>query len=440
MDQAIPWTVNRDDVHILRGLFKRKREITQDPIMAKRRQLWTRHASLDSERGTPRSHANSRSRVPRQRPMILAETSGVLDELVPLSTLCCQEAWARKIERRLRDLIFRYEHVGDDWVVEPWIQCPWDVTIGSYGVETRFVRADNEGKLGSYTWDPPIKDLDRGLDQLHFRSLAVDRERTLAWKDMLEALFGDILPVRIRGAHWWTTGLTWSAIDLIGLQQLMLTMYDNPGGLHRLMAFLRDDLLDLFAAFEREGILSLNNEDDYVGSGSIGYTRELPQPGRQEDDPVRIADLWGLSESQETVGVSPQMFAEFVFPYQEPITRQFGLSYYGCCEPLHERIRLIKQLPNLRRVSVSPWCDQEVMADELGQAYIFCRKSNPSLISTAHFDENAIRQDLETTLRIAGHCPLELVMKDVHTLADQPWRLGRWVEIARQVCAAFGYT
>ena len=27
------------------------------------------------------------------------------------------------------------------------------------------------------------------------------------------------------------------------------------------------------------------------------------------------------------------------------------------------------------------------------------------------------------------------IMKDVHTLAGQPWRLGRWVQIAREVCA-----
>ncbi|MCU0502290.1 MAG: hypothetical protein MUC51_11085, partial [Anaerolineae bacterium] len=98
------WNINPDDVCILRHLLKRKREIAEDPIMAERRQLWTRHASLC-----------------RQRPMILAETSGVLDECVPLSTLRCQEPWARDMERGLRDLIFRYESVADDFVVEPRI-------------------------------------------------------------------------------------------------------------------------------------------------------------------------------------------------------------------------------------------------------------------------------------------------------------------------------
>ena len=31
--------------------------------------------------------------------------------------------------------------------------------------------------------------------------------------------------------------------DLVGLEGLMLLMYDDPDGLHRLMAFLRDDHL-----------------------------------------------------------------------------------------------------------------------------------------------------------------------------------------------------
>ena len=101
------------------------------------------------------------------------------------------------------------------------------------------------------------------------------------------------------------------------------------------------------------------------------------------------------------VGVSPEMFKEFVFPYQEPIIGRFGLSYYGCCEPVHGRIKTIKQLPNLRKVSVSPWCDQEIMADELGQDYVFCRKPKPTLISTEEFDEDLIREDIRNTMRIA---------------------------------------
>lgn len=406
------------DIRILRELFKRKKEIAQNPIMSERRQLWSQHASLYP-----------------QRPMILAETCGVLDELVPLSSLQCQDDWARMIERGLRELIFRCEQVNDDWVVEPRITWQWDVTIGDYGVQTELVHGQNEGKMGSYHWEPPIQDLDQDFDKLHFRSLSVNREKSLAWRNFLQDNFGDILPVEFRSGYWWTTGLTWTAINLIGLQPLMIAMYDNPVGLHRLMAFLRDEFLHMMNWFEKEELLSLNNEDDYIGSGSIGYTNELPGLGWELTDHVRIADLWGLSESQETVGVSPKLFEEFIFPYQLPVISRFGLSYYGCCEPVHTRMHILKLIPNLRRISVSPWCDQEIMASECGREIIFCRKPNPTLISTGTFDEDAIRQDLRMTLDIAKDGALELVMKDVHTLNNQPTQLGRWVQIAREEIA-----
>jgi hypothetical protein len=417
------WNTNSRDIDILRQLYRRQCEIAQDPIMEARKRLWREHASLKS-----------------LRPMFLAETQGVLDELVPLASLQCQEPWARDLERGLRDLIFRYEHVRDDYVVEPWINIAWAVTAGDYGVEVAKVRASNDGRLGSYHWDPPIKDLDSDFDRLHIRSHRVNREKTHAWKAFVEEHFGDLLPVRIRASYWWTTGLTWTAIDLIGMEMLMTAMYDNPAGLHRLMAFLRDDMLYCLDWFEREGLLTPNNENDYVGSGGIGYTTALPQPDLQPEEPARLRDLWGLCESQETVGVSPAMFEEFVFPYQAPIISRFGLSYYGCCEPVHNRIQIIKRLPNLRSLSVSPWCNQEIMARELGGNYIFCRKPNPAIISTARFDEEAIREDIRATLRAAGGvCPLEFAMKDVHTLNDEPLRLGRWVDLAREVSAEFGF-
>lgn len=408
------WPLSQPDARILRSLLEKKRDLANMPIMAERKALWLRHASLDS-----------------QRPMILAETGGVLDELLPVSDLRCQADWARQMERELRETIYRCEQVADDWVVEPRTTIPWDVSIGDYGVETVLVRGNNSGKLGSYHWDPPLRLVDSDLDRLHFRALSVNRELTLARKAFLEANFGDILPVQIRANYWWTNGLTWQAINLVGMEPLMLAMMDNPRAVHRLMAFLRDDCLNLLDWFERENLLTLNNEDDYVGSGSIGYTSELPV---STDGRVRVSDLWGLSESQETVGVSPKMFGEFIFPYQLPVISRFGLSYYGCCEPVNSRIRFLKQIPNLRRLSVSPWADQERMAAELGRKFIFCRKPNPALISTPVWDEEAILEDLRATVQTARGCPLELVMKDVHTLSDQAWRLGRWVELARLAC------
>ena len=86
-------------------------------------------------------------------------------------------------------------------------------------------------------------------------------------------------------------------------------------------------------------------------------------------------------------------------------------------------------------MSVSPWADERFMADALDRAVVFSRKPNPTLISTARFDEAAIRADLRQTLEAARDCRLEIIMKDVHTLNNEPERLPRWVQIAREEIA-----
>ncbi len=410
--------IDPSDRKILRDLFKRTREIAESPVNLERRRAWYRHSEFQNE-----------------RPMILAETGGVLDEVMPVSALKCEGDWARGMERGLRDAIFRFEQVKDDVVFEPWLTYNWRVSISNFGVEVPREYGDNAGKRGSYHWDPPIKDLDRDFEKLKHRTFAVDREGTMKDKAFTEEHFGDLMPIRMRGGYWWTMGMTIQAIDLIGLENLMLFMYDNPEGLHRLMGFMRDDQLALIDWLEKENLLNLNNENDYIGSGSMGYTRQLPNADWKSGAPVRAKDLWVLSESQETVGVGPELFEEFIFQYQLPVIERFGLCYYGCCEPVHTRWHVLEKIPNLQRVSVSPWCDEAFMAERLGRKVVYSRKPNPTIISCEKFDEELIRQDLRRTLSVAKGCTLELVMKDVHTLYGQPERLGRWVELAREVCA-----
>jgi hypothetical protein len=410
--------INPSDIKVLRELFKRLREIGESPANLERKRAWYAHSEFRNE-----------------RPMILAETGGVLDEVVPVSGLKCEVEWARVMERGLRDAIFRVEEVKDDFVVEPYLTYNWHVSISNFGAESTREYGDNAGKQGSYHWDPPIKDLDRDFGKLKSRTFSVDREGTRKDRAFIEEHFGDLMPVRMRGGYWWTMGMTIQAIDLIGLENMMLYMYDNPEGLHRLMGFLRDEQLALIDWLEKENLLTLNNENDYIGSGSMGYTRQLPKSDWQAGQPVRAKDQWVLSESQETVGVSPELFEEFVFQYQLPVIERFGLCYYGCCEPVHTRWHVLKKIPNLQRVSVSPWCNEALMAEHLGRKYTYSRKPNPTIISCERFDEELIRQDLRRTLAAAKECSLELVMKDVHTLYGQPERLGRWVELAREACA-----
>ncbi|MGA7277664.1 MAG: hypothetical protein WBW79_06985, partial [Desulfocapsaceae bacterium] len=130
--------------------------------------------------------------------------------------------------------------------------------------------------------------------------------------------------------------------------------------------------------------------------------------------------------------VSPDTFAEFVFPYQKPILERFGLNCYGCCEPIHQRWHVIEQIPNLRRVSVSPWSDKKKMAQKLEDKYIFSLKPNPVDLAMDSFDEDRIRRELREVLSILLGCRVEIIMKDNHTIRKDPSRVIRWVQIAKE--------
>jgi hypothetical protein len=186
---------------------------------------------------------------------------------------------------------------------------------------------------------------------------------------------------------------------------------------------------------ETQDLLSLNN-DLYVPPGGFGYTDELP--GKDFDGHVTAMDLWGYAESQETVGVSPEMFEEFVFPYQKEIQSRFGLNSYGCCEPLHGRWHVIKNIPRLRKVTVSPWADRKMMADYLGDNYCYSWKPNPAFLAVEELDQEKIREDIRETFHITRDCRVEVLMQDNHTIGNNPDNIINWTRIAKEEAERIG--
>jgi len=404
------------DREILRSLATRVRDIAQRPEMAERRARWVKHNQLAGD----------------GRPMVLCFPEGAWDEVLPPESCQCVDPLFRRWESQLRKCVHVADVLKTDQVIEPYFDMRWHVTVGDYGVFVPVTHGDNRG---SYAWEPPLTDIERDLAKLHFRPLSVDRDATLRELQLAGEMFGDLLAPRIHGMHWWTLGLTWEAIKLIGLEQIMLAMYDQPDALHKLMAFLRDEHLHFIEWFEREGLLTDNTgAGDYVGSGGVAALHDGPV----KDGPVKLSEMWGFAESQETVGISPAMFDEFVLPYQKPLLEKFALNYYGCCEQLEQRFEKVAAgVPRLRRVSVAPHAHQRKLAEQIAGKYVFCRKSDPVPVCVG-FNEEAIRADLRQTLDAARGQTFELILKDTHTVEREPWRLARWVGIARDEIARAG--
>ncbi len=116
----------------------------------------------------------------------------------------------------------------------------------------------------------------------------------------------------------------------------------------------------------KEHILELNNENNFVGSGSYGLTNELTDERCYKSVHVTIRDPRGNINSQESVGISPSMFGEFVFPYYSELAKEFGLTYHGCCEPVHDIWeKYIRKLSGSWEVSISACSNKEYAGNAL---------------------------------------------------------------------------
>jgi len=372
------------------------------------------------------------NRLEKTRPLVFCDPENGWYEIITPDQLKCEGNLARIWEFKLRKEIFWAESMGDDRVIVPYFNIQYVFSKTDRGMRETIIGGDSNG---SYIWDPPLKNYD-DIDKLFFSQFIVDKIKTEELLNMAEDVFGGILGIRLEGCWWWSFGMTQDLIKLIGLEKFMIDMYDCPENIHHLMSFLRDENLKNLELLERDGLLTANNEDTYIASGGFGWTNELPQED-YNGTKIRAIDMWGFGESQESVGVGPEMFEEFVFQYQLPLLEKFGLNCYGCCEPLDKRWNIVKKTPRLRRVSVSNWADEKIMAEQLCENYIYSKKAPSASLALPKIDEDSIRIGLRNTVNIARqyNCRLEIIMKDNHTIGQNPQNVINWCRIAQEEAA-----
>lgn len=411
------WILPETERRYLRDLAKRQAEIAALPIMDARKQLW-----YDLNDG--RSGACA--------PVII-ETWTFDRDFMPPEVFQTESEVGRQIERHLLRNIRNHELIDDDKVIPDTFDIGWFTDIDEFGVTIKRTKAkDAQGIETGYQFEHPIQDLERDLEILKPATCRVDRERTAAWQAFLDDLLGDILPVRIRTGTFGSTMLTHRVIELMGMQAFFMAMIDTPDAMHRLMGFLRDNALRMMEWAETEGLLRVNNGNQDSFGSSYNFTTQLPAqdyPG----GPARLKDMWGNANSQETVGVSPAMFHEFCYPYYRDVCEPVGLLYYGCCEPAHPFWDDLSRLPNLKKISISRWCDQAFMGEALqGTEVVFSRKPDPNFLSVdERLDEEAWAAHIRETLDATESVFVEFIIRDVYTVHGDLGNARRAVEIAR---------
>lgn len=412
------WYIPDNEKAHLRDLAKKQAKYAVLPVMDDRKKIW-----YDLNDGNP-----------GYIPPVVVETWTFDRDFLPDQVFYCKSDTGKTVEYQLLKNIRNYELINDDKVMPDFFEINWFLNIDEYGFKVRReTRKDAYGYEVGYRYLHTVKDLTKDFELLKPAVCTVEKEKTFNWKKYLESIFGDILPVVIRTNNLECTSLTNRAIELMGMEAYYSAMLSRPEQVHRLMAYLRDNSLAIMRWTESEGLIIVNNGNQDSFGTSFNFTTKLPSQGYQEG-PARLRDFWGNTNSEETIGISPEMYKEFCLPYYMDVCKPFGLIYYGCCEPVHPVWDSVKQLPHLKKVSISRWCDQNFMGEALrGSEIVFSRKPDPKFLGVdIGLDEEAWKAHIRETINATKGVFTEFIMRDVYTVHGNLNKVRRSVELARQ--------
>lgn len=345
---------------------------------------------------------------------------GALYELIPQDSLQCADPWLRSVEFGFKHILLKHDigdddPVGSEYAVGAAFDCdPPNV----WGVDIAHHQPDVAG--GAWSYDPPLKS-ESDFDKLRIPSYTYNPERTEASLSRANDLLGDILPVKIACGIPGDVSLSATAGELRGLGEMMMDMAVQPELVHRLMAFLRDSLMQTLDQFESSGMLTPNNTGSLFTSDPIGETGL--------DGKLTCANLWGGASGQEFDQVSPAMWEEFLLAYQLPLLERFGLTCYGCCENLTHKIDGALRIPNLRIFVCSAWTDLDRVIEKVGARYTIMWRQKASEVVFPE-DTDGIRRHLNDGMRRLKGCCYQVVLRELQTLAGHMDRLHVWTQLA----------
>ena len=317
-------------------------------------------------------------------------------------------------------------------VVEPFVRIPMAIHNTGFGLvvdeETAITDPDND--VVAHRFHNQFE-TDDDLFKIQMPVITFDALETRRREEEAQELFDGILHVRMEGLDPYLS--IWDPISTwMGVQPALMALVDRPEFMHALASRLTEGYITLLDQIEALGLV--------CGPQSLihctgAWTDELPDAG-SGNGTATFKDRWMFGLAQMFSGASPRMFRDFEIQYTAKICERFGLVYYGCCDPLDGKMREVRMLPNVRKISMSPWVNVDLGAERIGKDYVYSRKPNPALLAWDVMEDDEILADLNhvKTACAKNGCPLEYILKDISTIRKDPTRLNRWADMVMQVC------
>lgn len=340
------------------------------------------------------------------------------DELNPV----CEDGRARHVETVLRRALYQKKYFKADLIMP----AEWTVRM-SYFMNPLGLKSDETRAHGKGIGYTDVMEDESCLDLINPPVLKAHPENDKAAMDYFSDLFGDTMPVRLAGVDYLYSAF-WDVLTrLRGVEPIFEDMYDRPEYLHAIM-----EKMVARTSAQLDFIEANLHVDPHIQNL---HCTPAAVSGLAEDG---LKATWYRGMAQSFSSISPAMFKEFELDYILPLASRFGYTYYGCCEPLDDRIDLLKTIPNLRKIGVSPWANPERCAEQIRGNYVAARKPNPSHVAHAT-DPALIRREAEETVKamLKHGCPMDYVLKDITTVSGKPGNLIVWAETVSDVMDAY---
>ena len=404
------------DRDILRPLAARYMEASQLPVHHEKLALW-----------------KALNRGEMQRPMVLIDQLpwhelNAEGEL----TIQCETPLFQRVERDLRQTLYKWTHFPVDMVLEPFVTIPKSIRNSGYdiGVEEDIQTTDTVNDVVSHRFHNQLKD-EEDVSKIKDMVITHNEAQSAEWLAMASQVLDGIAPVRQSAGLQFHLGV-WDYLSmLMGVESIYYDLIDRPEFLHACMERITSSAL---AGIRQAEELGIHNDTISLCHCSHTYTDELLPDFGQGKGP-KAKNSWAFGLAQLFSSVSPAVTEEFEIPYITRMAEPFGMLYYGCCDRLDDRLDLVKRIPNVRKVSCSPWSIREAFAEKIGPKLVMSNKPSPALLVDSSLDIDAISADLARTRDAARrhNVNLEFILKDISTIHYQPQRLTDWANAAMRI-------
>lgn len=347
-------------------------------------------------------------------------------------TVVIDDPYWKQIELDLRKKIFAFKHFPVDMVLEPYIKIPKVITSSGYGISAQVERISlSEGTTAaSQHYENILKDLDdiKNIDDMDF---SLDPEMSEQHFYEASRILGDTIPLKQGHGVTFHLGVWDFLTTLMSVENAYFDLIDRPEFIHACMDRITEATI---AGIKKANELNIHNDISNTCHCSYIYTDELLPDFGAGRGPVSN-NCWAFGMAQLFTSVSPDITQEFELPYISRMAKYFGMIYYGCCDRLDDRLDVVKKIPNLKKLSCSPWSDREKFAKHIGSGYIMSFKPTPVFIAGDMADWDQVKKDLEYTVRTAkeNDVNLEIILKDISTVNRRPDRLTKWADIAMSI-------